>query len=154
MLFKLLLLFTVLPFVELGLLFYLSGLAGWYFTLVMVLVTGVVGASLARRQGFNVWQRIQRDLSQGRMPADSLLDALLILLAGAVLITPGVLTDAVGFLLLVPPCRRVAKRWIMRRFRSRFEIRSGSYQYEAEPRDTIIDARVIDPTDEDDPPET
>jgi UPF0716 protein FxsA len=85
-------------------------------TLGLIVVTGVVGAALARRQGLSALARLQRDLAEGRLPAGPLVDGVLILMAGAVLLTPGVLTDAVGFLLLIPPCRRLVMRVLTRRF--------------------------------------
>jgi UPF0716 protein FxsA len=74
-------------------------------TVGIILLTGFVGASLARRQGAGAVRRIQAAMDQGRMPADELLDGVLIFAAGLLLITPGFLTDAVGFSLLAPPVR-------------------------------------------------
>ena len=116
MLVKLLLLFTLLPIVELALLLYLADATSWQLALGIVLATGILGAMLARRQGWRTSQRIREQLARGPMPGDALLDALLILIAGALLVTPGVLTDAVGFLLLIPPCRRLIKRRLVARF--------------------------------------
>jgi len=113
---KLLLLFTLLPIVELALLLYLADATSWQLALGIVLATGILGAMLARRQGWRTSQRIREQLARGQMPGDALLDALLILIAGALLVTPGVLTDAVGFLLLIPPCRRLIKRRLVARF--------------------------------------
>jgi UPF0716 protein FxsA len=76
----------------------------------------VVGASLARSQGLQVLARVQGELGTGRLPAESLVDGLIILLAAALLVTPGVLTDAFGLLCLVPGFRRVVKRALRRRF--------------------------------------
>jgi UPF0716 protein FxsA len=75
-----------------------------------------VGAALARHQGLGTLARLQRDLAEGRLPGEPLVEGVLILVAGAVLLTPGVLTDAVGFLLLVPPFRRLIIRLATRRF--------------------------------------
>lgn len=117
MLFRLILLFTIVPFAELALLLWLSDVTSWQFTVLLVLVTGVVGASLARLQGWQTWQKIQRQLSSGEAPAGTLVDALLIFVAGALLLTPGILTDAFGFCLLIPPARAVIKRWLSTKFR-------------------------------------
>ena len=114
---RLLLLFTVVPFVELVLLLWLADQIHWTWTLLLVLATGVVGAALARWQGFVTLQRLQSELASGQPPAATLVDGLLILVAGALLVTPGVLTDGVGFLLLVP----AARAWIRQRLRRRFE---------------------------------
>ncbi len=106
---SLLALFVVVPIVELALLLRIGDMIGWPGTLVLVVVTGVVGASLARWQGVKTLLHINQDLAEGRMPAPLLLDGLMILIAGAFLITPGVITDAVGFALLVPHVRNRLK---------------------------------------------
>ena len=104
---RLLLLFTVVPLVELFLLVKLGTVIGIGPTVLVVIGTGVLGASLARWQGLGVLRRVSEDLAQGRLPADALIDGLLILIAGAVLLTPGLITDALGFLLLVPQGRAI-----------------------------------------------
>ncbi|MCH8921546.1 MAG: FxsA family protein [Planctomycetes bacterium] len=153
MLLKLFLLFTVVPLLEVVLLFYVEEYTNLGFTLALILLTGMVGAALARHQGWQTSQRIKQELARGRMPGDSLLDGLLILIAGALLVTPGILTDLVGFSLLVPGCRRIVKRRIVRKFKQRFRLRGftvdaepgpGDNNDERPPRDVIIDARVIE----------
>ena len=108
---SLLALFVIVPLVELALLLRIGEVIGWPGTLMLVVVTGVVGASLARWQGVKTLLHINQDLAEGRMPAPLLLDGLMILIAGAFLITPGVITDAVGFALLVPHVRNRLKSW-------------------------------------------
>ena len=150
MLFKLFLLFTVVPLLEVVLLLYIRDSTSWEFTLALILLTGLIGATLARRQGWKTSQRIKQELAQGHMPGDSLLDGLLILIAGVLLVTPGIMTDVVGFSLLVPGCRRIIKRRIVRKFKQRFRLRgftvdAGPSAGEGEtPHDVIIDARVVD----------
>lgn len=114
---KLLALFTLLPLVELYLLIKIGGAIGALPTVLLVIGTGALGAWLARSQGFFVWQRIQREMNMGRFPADDMLDGLLIFLAGAVLITPGIITDVFGFLILVPFSRDGIRRWVKHRLR-------------------------------------
>jgi UPF0716 protein FxsA len=118
---RLLLLFTIVPLVELYLLVKLGSVVGVAPTVVLVVFTGVLGAWLARVQGLNVLRRLGADLAEGRLPADAVTDGLLILIAGAVLLTPGLLTDAMGFLLLIPKgrtaVRKVAVAWFERRFK-------------------------------------
>ncbi len=111
----LLLLFVVLPAVELGLLIEVGGRFGTGATVALIVVTGVVGASLARRQGLGVIGVLQRETAVDRLPAGSLVDGVIILLAGALLVTPGILTDAFGFLCLVPAFRQRVKRVLLRR---------------------------------------
>lgn len=122
MLARLLLLFIVFPMVEFALLAIIIRHAGLVFTIGLTLVTGIVGAWLARTAGIRCLGRIQAELSQGRMPADSLVDGLLILIAGAFLITPGILTDVMGFSLLIPPVRARLKRYVFERFKSRIFV--------------------------------
>jgi UPF0716 protein FxsA len=113
--FRLLLLFVVLPAAELGLLIEIGSRIGTGATLALIVVTGVVGASLARRQGLGVLRVLQNETAAGRLPAGSLVDGVIILVAGALLVTPGVLTDAFGFLCLLPAFRKMVKRALLRR---------------------------------------
>jgi UPF0716 protein FxsA len=114
---RLLALFIGVPLVEMVLLIQLGQLVGLWPTLGLIVVTGMLGAALARHEGTRVWREVQRELQAGRMPAASLVDGLLILIAGAVLLTPGLLTDAAGFFLLVPAGRRVIRRAVSSRMR-------------------------------------
>jgi len=114
MLVRLLLVFTVVPLVELFLLVKIGESIGLGATVAIVVTTGVVGAWLTRIEGLRVIRQVRDELGQGRVPTDRLLDGLLILLAGAVLLTPGLLTDAIGFFLLVPPGRRLVRRYLAR----------------------------------------
>jgi UPF0716 protein FxsA len=113
---RLLLLFIALPAIELGLLIEIGQRMGTLETLALIVVTGVVGAAMARNQGLRVLARVQQQLGRGEMPGDSLVDGLMILIASALLVTPGVLTDAFGFLCLIPAFRSIVKRDLVRRF--------------------------------------
>ena len=136
---KLLLLLTVVPFVELMILLRLAEWLSWEVTLGTVVLTGVVGAWLARREGIKALERLRDDLAKGTPPADALIDGVLILVAGAVLVTPGVLTDACGFALLMPPIRRWVRRRLAEAFRRRvFVIRPN------EPS-VFVDVDAVDP---------
>ncbi|KPL18849.1 MAG: hypothetical protein AMJ92_05935 [candidate division Zixibacteria bacterium SM23_81] len=116
MLFRLLLLFVLVPLVELYLLLKLGALIGAGPTIAIVIVTGVVGGSMARTQGFAVLRRFRESLNAGILPTDPLVDGLFVLTGGLLLLTPGLLTDMVGFLAFLPPTRRLFKKWIKRRF--------------------------------------
>ena len=116
---RLLLLFTVVPLVELFILVKLGSVAGVAPTIALVILTGILGAWLARHQGLGVLKRLSTDLEQGRLPADALIDGLLILIAGAVLLTPGLLTDGMGFFLLIPRGRAVVRKVVAARFADR-----------------------------------
>lgn len=107
---RLLLLFTVVPLIELYLLITIGGVIGVAPTIAIVLGTGVLGAWLARWQGLAVLRRINEEMAAGRMPTDALIDGLLVLVAAAVLLTPGLLTDAAGFILLVPGSRAAVRK--------------------------------------------
>ena len=115
---KLLLLFILIPIVELFLLLEIGKLIGTLSTLAIIVCTGILGAFLARRQGISVLYQIRIELANGRLPASQLADGVIILLAGALLITPGVLTDVFGFLCLIPASRKIIKnvlwRWLER----------------------------------------
>jgi len=146
---QLLLLFILVPLVELALLLWLADKTSWLCTLWLVILTGVVGAWLARREGLRCLRAIQDKTARGELPADSLLDGLMILVAGAVLVTPGILTDLLGFALLIPPFRRVVRRWIKRRIGVRLGVfpKSGEWSFSNErppAHDEVIDSRVID----------
>jgi UPF0716 protein FxsA len=121
---RLALLFIVVPILELVLLIELGQLVGLLPTVGLVVFTGVTGAWLARAEGVRVFFQFQQELASGRLPGQALLDGISVLVGGALLLTPGVLTDVVGFSLLFPPTRR----WIQGRVRARLErqIRDGS----------------------------
>ena len=115
MLFRLFLLFTVVPLLELYLLIQAGTYIGALPTVGIVIVTGIIGGLLARNQGLAVLRRVRQDFQEGRLPAGTFFDGLLILIAGIVLVTPGLLTDCLGFLLLIPWNRQVFKQWLKSR---------------------------------------
>ncbi len=115
----LILLFIGLPLAELALLLRIGDIVGPWTTLGIVVLTGLLGATLARLEGLRVAIRIQEDLHEGRMPAPYILDGVMILIAGAVLITPVFITDTAGFLLLIPPFRLFIKQWVKRMIEKR-----------------------------------
>lgn len=110
-----LLLFTVVPLTELYLLLALGKVMGFWPTVALVAVTGVAGATLAKREGLRVLRTYQQTLLQGRVPEEGLLGAVLVLVGGVLLLTPGILTDVTGLLLLVPQSRRIIARFVKRR---------------------------------------
>ena len=149
MLARLLLLFILVPIVELLLLLTLADLTGFWITVGLIVVTGVLGASLARHQGLRCWREVQQRMARGEVPADSLQDGLMILIAGAVLITPGVLTDLLGFALLMPPIRRFLKGYLAKRMKVRIVMMSPTARREEpsekEDKDVIdVDYRETD----------
>ena len=134
MLLKLIILFSIVPLVELALLIEIGQRVGVIFTVVLVATTGAIGVSLARNQGFKVIGHIKNRVNQGRLPAEDLISGLLILAGGLFLLTPGLLTDISGFLLIIPFTRsffvKVVKskcaRYINKNFRdSPFRFHTG-----------------------------
>jgi UPF0716 protein FxsA len=115
MLGRLLLLFIAVPLIELVILIKLGGMIGLLPTIAIVILTGVAGASLARSQGLRVLFQMRQEVAAGRMPVGKLMDGLLILVAGALLLTPGFLTDIVGLAVLLPGPRSLVKRLIGRK---------------------------------------
>ena len=145
MFFRLLLLFTVIPLVELALLLYLADLTDWRWTLGLVIVTGLVGTWLARSEGFRTYRRIQQELQAGRLPGASMVDAVMIFVAGALLVTPGILTDLFGMTLLIPVFRAYYRKRLISWFQTHFTVQS----YSAGGGDTfgrrpeVIDSHVV-----------
>jgi UPF0716 protein FxsA len=115
---RLLILFITVPLLEILILIKLGETLGFWATVLLVIGTGVLGATLARFYGWVVWQRISRELEAGHVPAEQLLDGALLFVGGVVLLTPGLLTDIAGFLLLIPWTRGVVKRWLRSKFES------------------------------------
>ena len=108
---RLVLLFIAVPIVELAVLIELGRLIGLWPTLGVIAVTGILGAMLASREGLRAWHAFQMEMAEGRVPGRPILDGLSIFAGGALLLTPGLLTDILGFTLLVRPTRR----WIQNR---------------------------------------
>jgi UPF0716 protein FxsA len=111
----LLALFVGVPLLDTVTLVLVGRYLGFWPTVAIVLLSGVIGAQLTRWQGLSVWRSLQADLAAGRVPAQGLMDCVLILIAGGMMIAPGFLTDIAALLLLVPPVRSVIKRWARRR---------------------------------------
>ena len=121
MLFKLLLLFILVPLVELALLIYVGTLIGPWYTILIVVGTGILGAVLAKSQGTLIVNRIRSSLEQGIIPSDELFAGALILVGGLVLLTPGIITDILGFALLIPQTRRAIAGWLRGAIQRRIE---------------------------------
>ena len=116
MLIKLFLAFTIIPFLELYLLLKIGSHLGAFTTICIIIATGFWGAYLAKLQGIRTMTRVRAILNQGGLPAEEMLDAMLIFIAGAVLLTPGFLTDIAGIMILIPKTRFYFKRWLRHKF--------------------------------------
>lgn len=110
------------PLIEIALFVVIGGRIGLLATIAVVIVTALAGAALLRLQGLEVIAQARRAAEEGHMPIQSVVDGLFLLAAGLLLLTPGFLTDAIGFLLFIPPLRRALAAWIWRRL-----LASGSY---------------------------
>ncbi len=118
----LIILFVGVPFAELYVLIQVGRAIGVFNTLGLLLLVSIVGAWLAKREGLGVIRRMQAALEAGRVPGTELVDGFLILLAAALMLTPGFLTDIVAIFLLLPPVRAAVRRALRRRFARRIEI--------------------------------
>ena len=103
---RLLLLFVLIPIIELYLLLQLGARIGFMPTLGLIVLTGALGATLARQQGLSALAKIQNELKSGRPPAMEMVEGALIVVGGIVLLTPGILTDLFGFALMIPKFRK------------------------------------------------
>ena len=108
----LLFLFIFVPIIEISLLINVGRSIGGLNTIAFVIFTAVLGAYLVKQQGIATVQNVQNELNSGRIPAMQMAEGVALLFAGAVLLTPGVMTDAIGFALLTPPLRRGLIRWV------------------------------------------
>lgn len=124
---KLLLLFLGIPMLELALLVWIGTRIGFWATMGIVVATGLLGAVLARLEGWRVLYLIKAELLAGRMPVGRLLDGLMVLVGGIVLLTPGLLTDILGLALLLPVTRGLFKRFVQRRFERMARRRQVSF---------------------------
>ena len=111
----LLLLFLLVPLVEIYLLIKIGGVIGAFPTVVLVVLTAVIGAALARAQGLATLQRLQATMARGEAPAIEMFEGVLLLVGALLLLTPGFLTDLLGFACLVPVTRRALAFWLLRR---------------------------------------
>lgn len=119
---KLLFLFTVVPTAELYLLLEIADRIGGLETIYLVIITGIVGAHLAKREGLGVLHQIQEAAANGESPADKLVEGLMVLIGGILLVTPGVMTDVFGLSLIVPFTRRLLVSGFRRGLKERFQF--------------------------------
>jgi len=127
----LIILFIVMPFVEIALLIQLGGWFGFWPTIGLVVVTAVVGAYVLQAQGVATMHRIAQSMGAGEPPIGPVLDGFFLAISGAFLLTPGVVTDAVGLLLLVPPVRHALARWGLGRAMKRANFTVHTYSTSA-----------------------
>lgn len=149
---RLSLLLIIVPMVELVLLLTIADLTGFTAALALVIGTGLAGAWLLRWQGTKTLHAIREELSGGRIPQTRVLDGALILVAGALLLTPGVLTDFLGLLLLIPPTRAILRHWLVEYFRTRWRFvrfdAEGNPEGPVRSQSEVIDSYVVNQTDD------
>lgn len=120
------LLVMLIPFVEIYLLLQVGGIIGAVPTILLVVFTAVLGTFLLRKQGFATFQRLQSNLAQGKIPAYEMIEGPIILVGGALLLTPGFITDAMGFACLIPQLRRKIAQYIIENYLVQAD---GHYQW-------------------------
>jgi UPF0716 protein FxsA len=121
MVYVLIALFIVMPILELAAFVQVADWIGFLPSLVLIVVFSVSGAWLVKQEGISVWRRAQAQLGRGELPAAELLNGLLLLVAGALMLVPGFITDAFGLLLLLPPTRALVRMLLLRRFAKRLQ---------------------------------
>lgn len=139
---KLFLAFTIIPFVELYILFQLADLTSPLTTLAIVILTGIIGAYIAKKEGLSIFKETQEKLSTGRLPKDTLIEGLCVLIGGILLLTPGILTDIFGFSLLFPVTRVIYREFIKKHFKTKVNYQMYTNQrkdYKNTDEDEVID---------------
>jgi UPF0716 protein FxsA len=130
------LLFLLVPIAELYVIIQVGEAIGLGWTVVLLIADSVVGSLLLRTQGRAVWRRFNDVLAQGRVPHREVIDGVLVIFGGALLLTPGFLTDIVGVTFLLPPTRAIIRRFLIRRLGRRAQVRTTrSYDVEGTARD-------------------
>lgn len=119
MLIRLFLLFTIVPLIELAILMKLGNIFGVLHTIGLVVITGIIGAFLARNQGLKVIRELQECFSKGRIPTNPIIEGILVLVSAALLVTPGVLTDIIGFIFVIPYTRKIVRDFLKEYFKGK-----------------------------------
>lgn len=124
---KLLISFVIVPVTELYILIEVGKKIGSLTTIGIIILTGIIGAYLVKGQGFMILRKIQNDLKEGIMPGDSLIQGAIILAGGIFLLTPGFVTDIIGFIFLIPASRRVVKKYLLKWLKGK--IKESNFHY-------------------------
>ncbi len=130
-----LLLFIIIPLVELYFILVVGGAIGAFWTVLLVIMTAVVGVNLLRVQGMSTLTRAQKNMEKGQIPAMEMMEGIALAVAGVLLITPGFITDSIGFLCLLPASRQAIIRYILARSSMRanfsgFQAKQNGQQWE------------------------
>lgn len=135
------LLFILMPVIEIWVMIDIGSIIGAGWTVLAILATAAIGASLVRFQGLGVYSRLNQTAARGEIPAMEMIEGLCLLISGVLLLTPGFITDALGFLMLIPPLRRWFALTMLKRF---FIIPTDSAGQGADVRKTTIDVTTIE----------
>ena len=141
--FLIFLIFVAVPLVEIAVFIYIGDIIGIAATIGLVVITAFIGTALLRIQGLSVLRRAQDAVQEGRLPVDSVIDGVFLLIAGAFLLTPGMLTDAFGLSMLVPACRQWYRRRLVRWFRARFTFQAASSDGTVPSDSEVVDSYVL-----------
>jgi len=124
------LLFIIIPLIELYFIIVVGEAIGAFWTVILVILTAIVGVNLLRIQGMNTLAKAQRSMAQGQIPAMEMMEGIALAVAGVLLITPGFITDSIGFLCLIPASRRAIIRYLMTKttVHTKFNVGTGGFQ--------------------------
>ena len=144
-------LFIGVPLIEIYLFITLGGLIGALPTVLLVVVTALIGVSLLRAQGFSTMAKFQQEVSTGQLPASTMLEGVALILGGALLLTPGFLTDTIGFLCLIPLTRQTIIAWLIKNMKvtSSGVYGAGPYSGPSTPNDPNVIEGEFRKNDED-----
>lgn len=139
-------LFLLIPLIEIYLLIKVGSVIGAGWTIFLIIATAVIGAALLRKEGFSTLQRAQTAMARGEIPAVAMLEGVALVFSGAFLLTPGFITDTIGFLLLIPPLRRALIKLLLRNSQVVFSSQQQFYHQRQHDAD-IIEGEIVDKED-------
>jgi UPF0716 protein FxsA len=142
MLIPLVLLFILVPIAELAIIIQVGQEIGLLWTVAILIADSVLGSWLMRSQGRAAWRRFNVALESGRPPANEVLDGVLVIFGGALLLTPGFITDIFGLAFLLPPSRAVLRRLLVRRFAQRMVVAATGARHRPPPPGADVDVDV------------
>jgi len=141
-------LFLVIPILEVYFLIKVSNIIDIFPTIILVILTAVIGAGLLRQEGVSILARLQQNIGQGKLPAQELIEGVMLAVGGALLITPGFITDTIGFLCLIPFTRKFIAKNIMKRsvdkFKAGVNAQMGGFTYESSTGRTPNDPNIVE----------
>jgi UPF0716 protein FxsA len=149
MLLPLVLLFIVVPIVEIYVIIQVGQAIGALWTIALLVADSILGSVLMRAQGRAAWRRFNQAIAAGRVPAREVLDGVLVIFGGALLLTPGFVTDVFGLTFLLPPTRAVIRRLLVRRFAGRIRVSGppprgpGASSFDVDGTASEVDPRAL-----------